>query len=969
MTPYSAGQDVFQTQADSRFNSFADPMNPVNMNPGNWGINSAYMTPSYMSPYRPQYQGPQGNMYGGNNPTWAASANYIANPFRAGGDNYGGNYWQQSTPFYNSFVNRPVDQMASFAQNWAVPAAMGYGAYRMFGAAAGKFGSRVGEGLVGGAAGRFFSAGTAASLGKFGGTVGGLAGNMFLPAAIAQAGIGAFDAGVMDPFVAQRQMSNNLRTNFAGQTFGTGVGDPYQGGGINRSYAAGISSKMSQFASKDLTFNQKEVSQLTDYSARAGLLDTVNPDQFASKMKDITRQVKLVMSVANTSDFKEAIEILGKLQSAGATGNSASRVLNKMNAFAGMGGISTQQLMNTVGMQGQYLFGAAGLTPYVGQLAAGSAYGSMASAYRSGLISPALAARMGGVEGATQSAVSGMLGMASSPYAAMYAHNGYLGGGETGSIVGNVSRFGGNIARGGLSGIGEFNLARPGLISRMTEDRGLQSVQQMIHQLGSTLPGAMRNGKVTAGAAYEMMTKSFGLGDDQARAMLEQIRSYSDPGAVNQMLAGNNRAFMDNRMKFMQQHGADYGRLTPMVQEVLGVGRNIQAGSAKVIGKMLGTTGSVGDYIQNWWNEARFGEASGMQGMNREAFENGGARLNTGNRGRGSSMSGEHRDAMTDINRHAQGGDQDAINAITGTGVQRKDAIYRLAKSGKLGEQFKDDQAIDQLIKSMDAAGTSKGSAKGLRSTLNDMFGGSGIVSGDLNKSILLDASNALLTATEDSQEWNGAKNKLAKVLGKDPGSMSKAEIDKIIHSESVKNLQMNGANAWSGLADKLGVSSQSELDEMARKAGGYDKLAEAKLSGKDLEFYKKNAMQGGDAQAFLAAFQTKDGGKLAGAKLDKTRLDHLSNEDRAALLNGDTVVDKQREFITQMAKDHKIDFATYNQSLSALDNKEAVSAFSDAVSRFSDAVDSSGRTGKKTANELSLQMHTGANVRGGGRN
>lgn len=944
MVPFTSGQDVFQTQADSRFNSFSDPMNPVNMNQGNWGINSSYMTPSYLSPYRPQYQGPQGNSYGGHNPSWGQSANYITNPFRRGGDNYGGNYWQQSTPFFDSAVNRPVDRAASFAQNWGVPIAAGYASYRAFEGMGSRMGGSAAAGLIQGVIGNSMGVGTASKFMSAGRMIGGMAGGLMLPAAIAQAGISGFDAAVMDPFIGQRQTANNLRQNFAGVTFGSGVGDPYQGGGLSRRSATGMATSMSRFGAQDLTFNQKEISTLTDYSARAGLLDNTNSSQLTSRMKEITKQVKLVMAVANTSDFKDAIEILGKLQMAGATGGAASRVMTQLGSFAAMGGISTQKLMNTVGAQGQYLFGANGLTPYVGQLAAGQAYGSMSSAFRSGLLSPALAARMGGVEGATQSAVAGMVSMAQSPYASMYAQNAYLGGGEVGNVVGNVSRFGGQMARGGLSAVGNYNLLKPASMSRLIEERGPEFMEQMLHQLGRTTPGSMRGGRLDAGSAYMMMTQSFRMQDNEARGVLEQLRAYQDPGSVNQMLAGADRSMIDNRLKFMQQHGMDYGRLTPAVQSVLGVGRNIQELGARGVGAVLGTTGSAGDALQSWWNESKFGSSSAMKGVGLEQVE-GMKNLDLGrvaSAATGSQMqptlvnesfSSRNRSALSDIQAAAAKGDRDALAFVNSSGIQQKQALYNLAKKNVVGAEYmSSDSAANELISNAGQLGTVTNKV-GISSILDHAYGGIKIDGlGIVGKGQFMSAAEGMLSNAEGTDAYNSHKSKLQSILG--GGELSPQRLKEILDGKDVKYGLSHGTQDYSAA---MGVKDDKDFADQIQKAGGIDSLASSRLSGKFLDIYNSNKGGGRDHELYGAAMQLQAGGRLKGG--DLLNADAVDNASLAQHALSETAIDKQRQQIKRLAQGHKIDFSSMEQGLAALDNKESVGVFKDSVTEFSTAV------------------------------
>lgn len=629
MTLFSNNQDIFQTQADNRFNSFSDPMNSVGMNGGTnggWGMDQNYLTPSYLSPFRPRYQGSTGDASPGFNPGLGTSLDQVINPFASGGSNYGGNYWSQTTPFYNSLGNRPSDAAASLIQNWIVPGVAVHMAYAHLGGASSRIGASMASGLTrglfSGAMGAKGVSTAMAGAGMVGGAIGGLA----LPAFAAQVAVDAFDSAFMDPYIAQRKMGNNLRENFAGITFGeTGAGDPFTGGGLSRRMAASISKNNSLSATREMTFNQNEVAQLSDFASRSGLMDNVNSTQMASRFESILKQVKVVMSVANTSDFKETIGIMSKMQMSGVASSQLAGIMGQMASGAAIGGHSVQKVMNTTGAQGQYMFGAAGLTPYLGQLSAFSSGGSIAAAFRSNLISPALMARMGGQEGATQSAVAAQLAAYKTPYANMMASNAYLGGGETGDVVGNVSRFGSMISKNPLENIGNHLMNGNALASAHLRDRGLAGEQDMIQHMAKTMYGSGAlddKGKVKEGVAYMIMTNQMGHSHEMATAKLAELRSYRDPDTVKQMLAANSKASTEARLNYQTQEGLDAGIFTGPKNYVKTAWLGVQEFGARKVGYMNADIADLSDSFQASWNTSRFQiSEGGTEGLSFEKFD------------------------------------------------------------------------------------------------------------------------------------------------------------------------------------------------------------------------------------------------------------------------------------------------------------------------------------------------------------
>lgn len=907
---FSSNNDIFRTQADNRFNSFSEPMNPVNMNPGNWGVNPNYLTPPYLSPFRPQYQGPTGPSYSSFRPSWGTSMNQVFNPFAPGGENYGGNYMQQTSPYYDSMFNKPMDGAASFAQNWAAPAAASWASYKYFGDAATSmgrsFGAGLGRGVMSGAGAGFRATSGVMRASRW---MGGAAAGLFLPTLIAQTGIEALDSAVFDPYVGQRRTANSLRENFQGVSFGEGTGDPFNGGGISRRYAANIARQVSKAGAMDMTFNQKETSLLTDYASRSGLMDNVSSTQMSSRFESLLKQVKLVMSVANTSDFKETIEIMSKMQMAGVGSNQLAGVMGRMSAAASAGGQSFQKLFNTVGAQGQYMFGAQGLTPYVGMQSAFDASASMNAAFRSGLISPAMAARMGGVEGATQSAVAAQVGAYRTPYSTFQAYNAYMGKGETGDVVGNINRFGGAMASGNpLQNIGRFMMSQNALISRHIEDRGVFGEQQQIYQLAQKVPGAIgANGKVSDSAAYMIMTQMMGLSPDMAQAKLAQIASFGDDKTVSQMLAGNQRASIDSLSKYNQQEGLNKGILTSLYNPVKRGFMSVQKVGARGVGNFIEDVGEMSDSVQNFMNEALFGIKAGD---NRSVDIRG-------------SKDAKYYQANVQSAKFLNGTKYD-------THYKDLDKLNALAKSGE-GEAGKQARIV-----------LDPGSSRAEKKNALDKLGSVGHLRGDYTKSedanSLLARVDQLGVVQESSGDSGSVLDKVVKNLSQIGGGKT---IDENLEygnlMKSVSETLNNGKGA--DISDKT-LSRISELS--GKKVGDLDRQTLREMSSSTLTKMAK--------QRISHLLGVHDVGNAQG--LEKVLINERGGVGLAPVINssGDTGalttqmeaqigIMKQKSDINRNYKEGKIDFSTGMAAISALDNKETTGKFSDAVTDFVGAV------------------------------
>lgn len=955
MQPYVPGQDVFQTQADQRFNSFSDPMNGVNMNPGNWGMNPYYLTPSYLSPYRPQYQGPQGNQYP-NQPGFFRSVNHLFNPLESGGTNYGGSIQAQNQPYYNQTIHRPMDAIVAATQKAVLPAALTYAAYRYTSSAAGAVGAGLASGTMQGALGRYAATSMGSSAIAGARVAGGLFGTAFLPMALATGAMAGVDAAIFDPYTSQRQVSNNLRENFSGVYMGGGMGNSITGRGLGVRNSADIAHQIARMGAKDLTFDQNEMATLTDYSARSGLLDNAQGGQIVSRMKDIVKQVKTVMSVANTSDFKEAVEIIAKMQQAGASGIGMNSALAGIGANASMAGISAQRLMATTGLQGQFMFQANGMTPYVGMSTAGAAHGSMASAFRTGLISPALMARMGGVEGATQSSVAGLVATLQSPYSGIRGMNAYFGQGEGGSIVQNMAQFGNRMASNPMAELGRHNMMRQALASRLAEDRGVKETHDIVMQLAQANYQTNSDGRVDAGVAYQYMTGTMGLTHEQAIAQLNQIKAGQDPETARQMLGAIDAQKKDFNLQWANQNGLKYGIFTPMVQGAKKVGREVQAMSTDLMAPLLRGAGSLIDWGSEAWTNGMHGIGRVGKAISREDLTEG--LLGTSGRRLGGTS-----ELAGILNKLSGEGNELAKAAMFGSGAERRRAVEALQLKGHLKG---DTSSIIRELESINAVKFDENSVNtlGERAAHTLKLGGSGgsTASGNAIADARLRRVN-YAGGFGGTHSARGFKNDLDILdLGKMSSLLDKykeakasgnaAEADSL--AEEIKRIKPN--------AD-LSINREGQIVEQANLQS---KLTQSGLGGlKDAAGeigytpeQVRDIVNNEDAEglARLKRAAAKKYGKVANS-LNFTNLQsglaHLSGataEDSQAGSSGDTSetarraqvlagLEDQKNKIRRLRDTGRIDFSQATNMENALDNKESVLTFKEAVNVFASAV------------------------------
>jgi hypothetical protein len=596
--------NLFSSSADTQQNSFANPLNAANLNPG-WGINPNLLTPSYEAAYRPQYSGPQPyGAYG--NPSMMSS---LANTYGSDPQRWG-NSVDNDRQYIESMSSKPFDSAVWVGQRVAMPIA-GYGlAFGALGGVSRSLGRGIGQGVARGITGSFGGAFAESAVGRMAasgfatglGAVSGVAAGFVLPALAGTAAIEGMQRALINPYINSRKEARDLRDNFRGVTFGDATGNAVSGQGLGGRESAQIASQLTRQGIKDNMFSTGEYADIADYSARAGLLDDAKSKQIAQRIKDITSQVKLVMALGNDPSIKDAVEELAKLHTAGASlvgGRSsvAAGAYSQMSQFAAASGRSVQNLMNTVGAQGQYLYQANGMTPYLGQLAAGNIIGSFEAARRQGLLTTGQIARMGGTDGGTQSSLTGQLTASQTLYSQMLLNNRLHGhGSANGNIIGTVSQYGQHVAQDPGAAMGEQILFGRQLAGKAIDQEGSKYVEGMTADIiKMAMPTARKNAQGQY-SVNDMATalKFQGMSDDQIIAFVNQRAAETDPATS----AAKTRAMIADNLK---------GQRSYIAQNELYGG---------VIGRAYRTTLDVGHSVTSAFSNLGSGFAEEEGGLN-----------------------------------------------------------------------------------------------------------------------------------------------------------------------------------------------------------------------------------------------------------------------------------------------------------------------------------------------------------------
>jgi len=604
--PYDTSS-LLQTQADINQLAFSDPFNPVNMNPGSWGVNSNLLTPSYTGIYRPQWQGDPGyGIYAGAYGRFWPEVNRTFNPFAPppyGGQNSGMPPYFQNAGTYTSIVQRPVDRIGSFAQHWAVPLAAQYGLQNM--------GWRMGSAVMRGTLGEFgagllgASEGGLASMAMGGaaGLAGGLLGAWALPAAA----VSLADQGFAH-YAQQRRTSQNMLSDFGLANFGGQGGNLVTGQGLSRREAASIAKHLDVAGAKSWTFSSSDYSQMADSLIKNGSLDNADFKHLKTKMDEAAASVQALMMLGSKSK-EAAVEILGNMKLSGANFKSAVSSFGQLQRAASIGGTTVDYLMSTVGEQGNYMFSSAGLTPYIGANVASNAYASYRNAYRQGLLSPAFMAQMGGIGGLTQSYTSGALQLTQTPINDMMGYLMSKGQSATGGLMGSLAKFGAGATANPIDTMGAMGLGRQGYQSEMAKhpDALVRSFLDNVSSLHMPHLQEDKNGQMSAEQAYVALTQVGGLSPDAAKAIIAKNYAVNSLEGAQGIVAGDRAAMINARMTFLQQAHQNYGLLNPAVASYNTAASAVSSWIGEKVGRLNGSIAGSADDLEKWVEDSLYG--------------------------------------------------------------------------------------------------------------------------------------------------------------------------------------------------------------------------------------------------------------------------------------------------------------------------------------------------------------------------
>ena len=938
-------------------------------------MDPSLLTPSYEAPYRPRYSGTQPyNQYG--RVGFFGGVNRLFNPFVE--EPIWGNPIDEQQPSIEGISARPFDSLAWAGQRILAPALAFGGAFRLLGprtfggyftggGIASGLGRAVGSGFGRGLASAIGLRGAAAAgMGAAAGVVGSVAGGFLLPIAAAQGALWGGQKALWNPYINTRMQARDLRRNFAGASFVDAAGNPVTGGGLGFRESYEMASEITRAGIQDMAFSTSDYAAIADMSARAGLMDNVKARQITQRVKDVAEQIKLIMAISKDPDIKNAIEELSKLNLAGAsvTGGQFS---NAAAAYRGLGnlasqaGVSIQRLMNTVGAQGQYMFQAAGMTPYLGQMAAANVYSGFAAAQRVGLLSPAQLARMGGLEGATQSTMSAMVRAAQTPYNLMGLYNQYIGGAAGGAIPGfnqsfsdTIRQFGHSVAMDPFRVMGQMSLFGSQMAGRQLSEQGPSAIINQAVSILSQLPIARNaNGKFDAETLVPILTHMMGLSPDEAMGIIMSQATMADPTTLAQRLRGADKFSAEQMRQAISQNFAYGGRIGRTVHSIKRFGRNLTEGIAEsLVFPVTQLSGSLADTVQEAVEFFQFGETigKGLRVSDVSTLFDTEPRTNEPLRlirtGLFDGLSSTTTSVVEKINELARHGDADARAFLRATTPEeRRRALTRVIGNnrdyfGEAGARVlntDDTSAYRTFMEETERASrfvltetepmTARSRVlRAFRQTVGSENLGLLDTMSAVGAAYNLKQSGELSFGTIDQILEDPRYAALKKAIGDKTGADAIDAINALIRRAAEQ-----GTIGISNDAFDLGISMESLKSSKGRL------ITDSKLRR---EFQK--ALKAGDEEAMhrigLQYVAGLGGGRLLDDPLKVP--EDLETSKVMEIIAPMIETGEQRRKLLELVKSGQVDFTSALSTINSLDQRQTTKKFEDAVSKFDAAVD-----------------------------
>ncbi len=183
------------------------------------------------------------------------------------------------------------------------------------------------------------------------------------------------------------------------------------GMGFSSAAASNIDRFIRKQGAGDWLFKEGDFRNILHTGMEIGMFDFAGntSEQYKRQLKKLRDVLGTAMSVLGSTDFKELLKDLRRLQTLGLSTEQMGRALRREEGYARMAGLSQQELVARYGQPGAVMASQRGFAGYIGSQAMESHAAALSLARQNGVISPSRLAALGGEQGYATAATEATL--------------------------------------------------------------------------------------------------------------------------------------------------------------------------------------------------------------------------------------------------------------------------------------------------------------------------------------------------------------------------------------------------------------------------------------------------------------------------------------------------------------------------------------------------------------------------------
>ena len=214
------------------------------------------------------------------------------------------------------------------------------------------------------------------------------------------------------PLVDRIREARNIQNMTTAKIIGGPNVDTALGYGFNYRSARSLDRTLRAAAADDSVLKEGDYRELLKLGIEYGQFDYANNvEQYKRILKNLRGSVTTMMEVVGSTDFKDIMNDLKRMQTMGASASQYNNIARQEQTFARMTGLNHQQMVDTYGQAGALTYQQAGLNAMQGSLQAMANAANVTYMQRTGVLDPITLSRFGGVSGLSQRLTQQQAGM------------------------------------------------------------------------------------------------------------------------------------------------------------------------------------------------------------------------------------------------------------------------------------------------------------------------------------------------------------------------------------------------------------------------------------------------------------------------------------------------------------------------------------------------------------------------------